>query len=242
MTNNLNDLKMLVFDIDDTLCDINSSISNSLARVILELSNYCQIVFASGKPSAYIAGFVRQIGIKNSIIIGENGATIMYGSTFPPKEFYKVNVPKEVNKYLKIIRKDFLKQFDNRIWFQPNDVNLTIFPINNLDIKEIHNFSKKYESTLINTYYHSDSIDYTPKGFDKGNAVSILLNKINIRKSNLYVFGNGSNDLSMLRLTNKNFLIKSNMKDIKPFASFDSYSNLEEYLNILLKEVTKYDK
>jgi len=241
MENNLNNKKLLVFDIDSTLCDINKPIEESLVKVIRKLSHNYQIVFASGKPSSYITGFIRQVGVKDSIIIGENGATIMYNSIFPPQAYYKISVSDKVESHFTLIKQRFLEKFNNKIWFQPNDVNLTIFPLDISKIKEIHDFAKEFETLFINTYYHKDSVDFTPKGFDKGTAVTILLNKLKIEKENLYVFGDASNDLPMLLLTENSFLVKSSMKEINPLLSFNSYLELENYLEFFFKKEIKND-
>lgn len=235
MKNNLVNKKLLVFDIDNTLCDINKPIIENLVETLRELSNQYQIVFASGKPSAYITGLLRQVGIENSIVIGENGATIMYSSTFPPKDYYQITKTKEVITHFDLIKQSFIHEFDNTIWFQPNDINLTVFPLDINKIFDIHKFAKKFENASSNTYYHKDSVDFTPKGFDKGTAVAILLKKLKIKKENLYVFGDGSNDLPMLKLTKNSFLMKKSIKGFNPLFTFNSYNELENFLTKELK-------
>jgi HAD superfamily hydrolase (TIGR01484 family) len=167
--------KLLIFDIDGTLCNINKSIPNFLLKTLQKVSKEHQIVLASGKPFGYIAGFIRQLGLHNCIVIGENGGTIMYSAIFPPSSYYQIEIPKEVEDIFATIKRSFKKEFSKNIWFQPNDVNLTIFPLKIDNIKQIHKFAKQFESDKINTYYHKDSVDFTPKGFDKGYFSNISL-------------------------------------------------------------------
>ena len=154
--------KFLIFDIDGTLCDINQPVSNCLVETLQEVSKIHQVVLASGKPFGYIAGLIRQLGLHNCMAIGENGGTIMYSATFPPTSYYQIEVSTEVQNIFFEIKQQYSKKFGRSIWFQPNDVNLTVFPINIKDINAIHKFAKQFECNDINTYYHKDSVDFTP--------------------------------------------------------------------------------
>ncbi len=222
--------KLLIFDIDGTLCDINKPINQDLKDTLVEVSKQHQVVLASGKPFGYIAGFIRQLGLHDCIVIGENGATIMYSASFPPNDYYKIDVSKEVLDYFYAIKTQFSDEFNTTIWFQPNEVNLTVFPINILDIEKVHSFAKQFEHPNINIYYHKDSVDFTPKGFDKGTAVDILLKKFDLNEEDLYIFGDGDNDLPMLLKTKNSFLVNSKLKDFEPKEYFDSYDKLAIFL------------
>jgi len=222
--------KLLIFDIDGTLCDINKPVDSKLVKTLQDISEKYQIVLASGKPFGYIAGFIRQLGLSNCIIIGENGATIMYSATFPPKSYYQIEINDSIEKLFLEIKQQFSKKFKQSIWFQPNAVNLTVFPIDIKDIEKIHQFAQKFENNKINTYYHKDSVDFTPKGFDKGIAVDILLNKLNYSPENLYIFGDGSNDLPMLKKTKNSFLVNFKIENFEPKKYFNNYKELEIYL------------
>jgi len=225
--------KLLIFDIDGTLCDINQRIPNYLLETLEEVSKQHQVVLASGKPFGYISGFIRQLGLHNCIAIGENGGTIMYSATFPPTFYYQIEVSYEIQKIFFAIKQQYSKKFGQTIWFQPNDVNLTVFPLDIKNIEQIHDFAKEFECDEINTYYHKDSVDFTPKGFDKGIAVDILLEKLDFDRENLYVFGDGSNDLPMLLKTDNSFLINAKLEGFEAKAYFDSYDNLADFLKNL---------
>ena len=223
---------LLIFDIDGTLCDINQPIPNYLLETLQQLSKQHQVVLASGKPFGYIAGLIRQLGLDNCMAIGENGGTIMYSATFPPTDYYQIEVTDEVQKIFFEIKQHYSKKFGQSIWFQPNDVNLTVFPLDIKNIKEIHSFAKQFESESINTYYHRDSVDFTPKGFDKGIAVNILLEKLDVDRENLYVFGDGSNDLPMLLKTDNSYLINAKLEGFEPKEYFDGYDDLADFLKV----------
>jgi len=223
--------KLLIFDIDGTLCDINKPIRNSLVTTLQNISKHNQVVLASGKPFGYISGLMRQLGLSDCMAIGENGGTIMYNSSFPPNKYYQISISETIQKIFLEIKKNYSKEFKQNIWFQPNDVNLTVFPIDINDIDKIHVFAEKFENENINTYYHKDSVDFTSKGFDKGTAIDILLKELNYKRDDLYVFGDGDNDLPMLEKTKNCFLINSKLDKFEPKQYFKDYKELEIYLN-----------
>ncbi len=222
--------KLVILDIDGTLCDINRPIQSNLLTTLQEISQKHQIVLASGKPFGYIAGLIRQLGLDNCMAIGENGGTIMYGASFPPKAYYQIEVSTNVQEIFFKIKQEYSKKFKQTIWFQPNDVNLTVFPLDISKINVIHKFAKEFENSEINTYYHKDSVDFTPKGFDKGTAVDIMLKELNFNVDDLYVFGDGSNDLAMLRKTKNAFLINSKLDGFESKEYFESYDILNLFL------------
>jgi len=222
--------KLFIFDIDGTLCDINQPINNELLNTLQAVSQNHQVVLASGKPFGYLAGFIRQLGLENCMAIGENGGTVVYGTTFPPKSYYQIDVSSEIQKILFEIKKQYSQKFKHTIWFQPNDVNLTVFPLDINQIDKIHNFAKQFDYECINTYYHKDSVDFTPKGLDKGRAVDILLERLNFTVNELYVFGDGSNDLPMLMKTKNAFVVNSIIDGFEPKEYFRDYTDLSDYL------------
>jgi len=223
--------KLLIFDIDGTLCNINEPVNTTLANTLRNLLKKHQLVLASGKPFGHIAGIIRQLELTDCMVISENGGTISHNGTFPPKTYFKIDVSDTVQQIFSDIRKEYIKEFDQEIWFQPNDVNFTIFPMGRTnDIHKISSFAKKFEKNEnINVYYHKDSIDFTPKNFDKGTAVEILLKEFNYSKDNVYIFGDGSNDVSMLVKTDNAFLVNSTL-DFKPKKAFKTHEELESFL------------
>ena len=228
--------KILIFDIDGTLCDINKPVPSYLLEILQKVSKKHQVVLASGKPFGYIAGLIRQLGLHDCMAIGENGGTIMYSATFPPTSYYQIEVSSKVQKIFFEIKQQYSKKFGRSIWFQPNDVNLTVFPLDIENIEQIHSFAKQFEYDEINIYYHKDSVDFAPKGFDKGKAVDILLQKLNIDRDNLYAFGDGSNDLPMLVKTKNSFLINAKLDGFEPKEYLRDYKALASYLENFLAE------
>jgi phosphoserine phosphatase len=54
-------------------------------------------------------------------------------------------------------------------------------------------------------------------------------------EKNIFVFGDGSNDLPMLLKTQNSFLVNSKLKGFEPKEYFDSYNTLKEFIEKFTK-------
>lgn len=83
------EIKLLVFDLDSTLAPIGKGMGEKELKLFRRLDQLqIPIAVASGKTCDYLCGFLRQVGLKNPIMIGENGAMIRFGVDLPPREHY----------------------------------------------------------------------------------------------------------------------------------------------------------
>lgn len=80
--------KLIVFDLDGTLAPHGKGmLPENLEKLkALEQKNV-RIAICSGKPTYYLCGFMRQIGLEKPILVGENGAVIQFGVALPPRDF-----------------------------------------------------------------------------------------------------------------------------------------------------------
>ena len=70
-------IKLLVFDLDSTLAPIGEEMEWENVRLLRELEKKgARIAVCSGKSCDYLCGFLRQLGLSNPIMIGENGASL----------------------------------------------------------------------------------------------------------------------------------------------------------------------
>ena len=91
---------MIIFDLDSTLAPLGKGIGGKELEVLQNLEMMgVRIALCSGKTCDYLCGFLRQVGLKNPIMIGENGAVIRFGVDLPPKQYYRVPFSKEATKY-----------------------------------------------------------------------------------------------------------------------------------------------
>jgi len=98
-------MKLLVFDLDMTLAPLGEGIGEEELKLFRQLeSEKVRIAISSGKTCDYLCGFLRQVGLKNPIMVGENGADIRFGVDLPPKRHYKTPFSEDAQKSLRKIR------------------------------------------------------------------------------------------------------------------------------------------
>lgn len=213
-------IKLLAFDIDNTLADLNRPI---LPETIQSLKNFekkgIKIAFVSGKPAIYISGMVRQLGLDQPIIIGENGLTIFYGSQVPPMSSIEAVIDVPMQEQLFGIRRNIFEELGDAVWFQPNAVCVTAFPKRPETMPKLRALVEKLflqnelEDMLV-FYQHVDSIDIAPKQVNKGNAMKVLLNKEGWKKEEVIAIGDGENDVPMFE--NAGFTVGVRFKGAYP--------------------------
>lgn len=221
----------LVFDLDDTLCKVGKRISNKNCLKLKKLSKNNKILIASGKPLYYLTGFVRQLGIYDCILIGENGALIQYGIELPSKTDIVSNDIIKTKKQLEFLKNKILKELNN-IWFQPNEICLTPFPTSEYEFNKIKIIVEENREKIDNIeyFFHFDSVDFIEKGINKKSALEFLKNKYNISEKDFFVIGNSTNDYPMFEFTENSIGI--NLKDIKK-AKYN-FKTIDKALDFLI--------
>ncbi len=73
-------------------------------------------------------------------------------------------------------------------------------------------------------------IDVSPLHGNKGDALKFVLEKFNISSLPLYVFGDGENDISMLKLTKNSYCPKDALDKVKKIVSFQ-YNHFEDVIS-----------
>ncbi|MEI6707967.1 MAG: HAD family hydrolase [Methylococcales bacterium] len=191
-------IKLLALDLDGTLAAINSQVSNETIELLESIQKKgITIAILSGKPTAYLTGLARQLGIKDIILSGENGAEVQFGSSYPPKQFYCLleNKPNysDVTNYLEA-------KYKNAIWLQPNNANFSVFAKQRI-LEDINVFFADYikDKPQLIKYFHADCVELVDKSISKGNALNFIVNKLNINSSNVCAIGDGDNDIELLQ-------------------------------------------
>ena len=197
--------KLLAFDLDHTLCDPDFPIDQDTLQFLQETeASGMRIAIMSGRPAMYINGLGRQLGLKELIVSGENGAYTYYHISFPPNKIIHTTQSEE-NEAFAQLRQLVQEKFGHHIWIQPNFTNFAVFPMN-LDVRdELLNFVKDYYEHTINDpeytfYIHPDnSFEIVPPGIDKGIALNAIMKEEGITRDQVIAVGNSGNDLPMLR-------------------------------------------
>lgn len=200
-------IKLIIFDVDNTLAAPNKSIPNNIVKALRKIEDKgIKIALISGKPVAYLSGLARQLGLQAPILSGENGATIYYSAEFPPQmDFCTIS---KKNKYLPALEKlhtNILKRFGGKVWAQPNLINLSVFPKNIRVKNELFRHVMQYVSSdkLLSKkfiiYKHTDAIEIVPVGVNKGNALRKIMAMEKLKSEEVVAVGDGVNDTPMFK-------------------------------------------
>lgn len=195
-------LKLAVFDLDGTLCAVGRAILPETLQALASLqARGIQLAVSSGKPVYYLCGTVRQAGLRNVILMGENGADVQRGVDLPPAEYYRMPVAPHTRAALSMLSSKLEETFGRRIWLQPSRTEVTPFFADEATHEELRAFCAR-EITPdmgITIYDQRDCIDLCPTGLDKGSGLVFLCNQLGLSPADAAAVGDGINDAPMLR-------------------------------------------
>ena len=191
---------VLVLDLDDTTAPIGRPASARTVKLLkkLERKGY-RIVFSSGKPAFYLCGFVRQLGLQEPVLIGENGCTLQLGIDLPPSKNLLLPLEKEVRAHLALLKQKILEACEETVWFQPNEISLTPFPKTGAAFGKIESILSENPDLLggLTVYKQCDCFDILPENATKRRGLELLSSLLDIPSSAFIAVGDGINDLPM---------------------------------------------
>ena len=194
-------IQLVAIDLDNTLAEYNRPIQPETIKLLQQLQNIgLKLVFTSGKPTSYLAGLVRQIGMEHIILVGDNGGIITFNHEYPPIKSIVMEITNAAKEELRIIRGSFLKEFGDRIWIQPNEITFSLFE-KDIDINEVYiscdRVFKEKQIKYLKYYKTEGALDILPLNIDKGFALKLIQKELNIAIEDTAVIGDGSNDFPM---------------------------------------------
>lgn len=197
-------IKLIAFDIDGTLAPQHGKSLSETVELLKELEKQgIKICLISGKPIMYVAGMARQMGIKNPIISGENGAIIYLDMNFPIQNEIKFKYDKKDLEILEKYKKLINNLYREYIWVQPNDVNFSFFVKDENKKNEINELTYHFfKHSNFEYYVHSDGcFDIVIRDVNKAWAINSLKKILNVSNSHIITVGDGYNDVPMFEVT-----------------------------------------
>lgn len=226
--------KLLIFDLDGTLAPIGRSSTSSTVEALKELERRgCRIAVCSGKPLAYLCGYMRQIGLENPILLGENGADIQFGVELPPREHFTLSYSAAAKESIRDMQEK-ISQAMPHIWFQANHVELTPFFDRDEDrekIRDILMHCMEYAKD-VEIYEYVDCFDVVPLGINKKRGVLALADYLHLPCSELTAIGDGVNDFPMFEVAGYSIGIRLKQDT----AVSQHVSDISEAMNLLLEQ------
>ena len=222
--------KLLVFDLDGTLANVGKSMANADVEKLIELEKAgYTIAICSGKPSYYLCGFARQLGLREPILIGENGATFQFGIELPPKRYEVYPYSESARAQLDMMRALIDRECGDNVWYQPNEVGLTPFPKDAETFEFIQKLMDDRVALLdeLLVYRHVDSFDLTPKNINKLNGLAYLTKLLGLEAKDVIAVGDGVNDIPMFEFADLAVGIIGPRKIQESYGSIVDYTDYE---------------
>lgn len=224
-------IKLMIFDLDGTLAELGQGVRIEDIEILKELEGQgVTIAICSGKPTYYLCGFMRQVGLKEPVLIGENGAVIQFGVQLPPEKYYILPYSDEAKQTLSFLKNQIMQKLPD-IWYQPNEVGLTPFPRNEAEFEIIEELLKEKSECVkdVDIYRHVDSYDIAPKGLDKKAGLKYLGELLNISHGEMIAIGDGVNDYPMFEYAG--YSVGVNVKEDKRVdRNFETLAEALQYL------------
>lgn len=236
-------IKLIVFDLDNTLAEHGKGIAASDIQKMKELEEMgIKIVISSGKPVHYLCGFMRQVGLQEPILLGENGGVLQVGVELPPKELYILPYVKEIKDSLAVIKSEIDAKLPD-VWYQPNLIGVSPFPKHEAEFEVIEALLQENTDKLegIKIYRHVDCFDLIPEGIDKKAGLRFLAQKMELEVEEIVAVGDGVNDYPMFKYAGT--ALGVNVRDTEYVnRNFDKISEALDYLVNLCSEERKPGK
>ena len=191
--------RLIVFDLDGTLAALGKGIEpddvNTLRR--LEAAG-ARIAICSGKPTYYLCGLMRQVGLRAPVLVGENGAVIQLGVDLPPRDYFVAPYSAAAKQSIRLLA-DALSAEVPGMWYQPNEVGLTPFPRDTAEFDAVQRVIDRLAPQMqdVIVYRHCDSFDITPDGITKKTGLARLGGLLGIPAEETACVGDGVNDYPM---------------------------------------------
>lgn len=224
-------IKLIVFDLDNTLAEPGNGIAASDVEKLKRLEQKgIRIAICSGKPVHYLSGFLRQVGLDKPFLLGENGAVLQEGIELPPKELHILPYSREAKESLAFIKAEIDAKLPD-VWYQPNMVGISPFPKCEAEFEMIEELLQANANSLqdVKVYRHMDCFDIIPTGIDKRAGIRLLAELLNLTSEDIVAVGDGENDYPMFEYAGTALGVK--VKDeTRVDRNFESLTEVLEYL------------
>lgn len=263
----LSKVKMVVTDMDGTLLNSNSEVSERFFELFEALkSHQIHFVAASGRQHNSIEEKLSTIS-EEITIVAENGSYVKQGNTelgsillsaahikrlIPvvrnAKGLYTVlcgkksaYIEQDDHKFISILQEYYTK-FDvvNDLMELPDDdfFKVAIYHFESSETY-IYPVVKHLEGILQIKVSGNNWVDIADPSANKGKAVQMLQQKHGITKEETMVFGDFNNDLEMIDQAFFSYAMANAHDNVKKAARFHTSSNNEAGVEVILEELIK---
>jgi len=258
-------VKLVVTDMDGTLLNSKSEVSNHFFYLYEELKKQ-QIHFVAASGRQYQSIIDKLSSIKNEItIIAENGGITKQGEDVLMVNNLSVNNSVKTIETLRKLNDVYIVLCcANTSYIETNDAKfISTFNEYYTNYKIVEDLTKVTDEPFLKiAAYHFESseahilpavqhlenemqvtvsgqhwLDISHEKANKGYALKMLQNKLGITKEQTMVFGDYNNDLEMLKLANYSYAMENAHPNVKKIAKFLTKSNNNQGVEFIIEQL-----
>lgn len=238
-------MKLFFFDIDGTLAE-GFDVPKSAQKALKQLKNKDNLVFiCTGRPVYYVKEHFGQYA---------DGYICFNGRYALLNDDVLYDCPLRKDQVIEITEKlDSLKAgytfFNNEGSYNGGYLegsyhvfDVSVSPLYNFNIwfNDWNHFNQietaLKDVAILNKHGNVPHADATILGSDKGDAISHVLERLKVDKKDSYAFGDGSNDISMLKAVGHGIAMGNSVDEVKACAEFITKSIHDDGIEYALKE------
>lgn len=258
-------MKLVVSDLDGTLLDTKSQITDYTKAAVKKLvDNGIEFAIATGRGRASAVRLKKDIGL-DIYLICNNGANI-----YDKKEksiFEKIIDKKTSQEIINLLRDrkvtyngfiddDFYRdEYDKTDYSERIDfIEHILVDIENcpalhkiiivedpdIILKINKELREKFSDVVEITISDPECIDIVPKECSKGNALKVIAQQMGIDMKRIMAFGDGENDLDMLRKVGHPVAMENAQEIVKKEINNTAPKNIENGVALYLEEFFKF--
>ena len=256
-------MKFVVSDLDGTLLHSRNVVSDYTVETIKKLvDNGVNFALATGRGQQGVQDILKQLGI-TPYLICNNGANIY---TPEGECIFDERIPQDVvTQILKEIRRNnlFYSAFQNEFLFHSNEEPVEDFTSRPLfteigvdreeDIPSLNKIivtnqnpevlielvailKEKFSHLAEIMLSQATCLDIAPKNCTKGTGIENLAKIFNLTPNDFMAFGDGENDLDMLKTVGHPVIMENAQDILKEKFSITTLSNKEDGVAVYLKD------
>ena len=190
----------VIFDLDGTLAPVGEATERECVELLWKIRDAgAKIAISSEKPTFYLCGYARHLGLGDAYLIVENGGVIQEGVDLPPRCFEKARLPEKTRRALKELRKKMEEAFPDEIWYQPNETALTPFPYKAEIFPPLRKLIEDFitPDLFLAVYEHPDCFDIEYSLLSKGEGLKKLSSLTGVDTKDMIAVGDWTNDYPM---------------------------------------------
>ncbi|MCF6335112.1 MAG: HAD family hydrolase [Spirochaetales bacterium] len=259
-----NDIRAIAFDMDGTLLNEKGQISSRIKKVLNKLKEReIELMLSTGRSYEALLPFKNELEL-NSPVICYNGAQVLQADGVIIRNHTIDNdISGHLVSFAREKCVHFQAYSNGTLYFEKmtpeaeayeNHVNLRGKVIN-FDTMKPHDFTKLmylgahekleglsnsikelYSGNLSVTFSNPVYLEFMPGGVSKGDALYEVAEHLGIETTNIMAFGDGDNDISMIKVAGTGVAMENATSELKSIADEVTLSNTDDGVAEFLEE------